>query len=211
MSVFRTTLAAAASSVVAAALFVGISSTALAAEDLDCKDFATQEQAQTALDSDSSDPNGLDGNDHDGIACESLPHAGTSEQAATPTTAPSLPAAPAQPATPPQPAMPAQPATPTLTTPPAPATPLAPEPPVRADRNCPDFSSRDEAQAVFDADPSDPERLDTDNDGVACEALSGLEALSDLESLFGSEALSGSSNTLLQVNVHPVGGVATGS
>lgn len=43
-----------------------------ASGDLDCKDFATQEEAQAVLDADSSDPNGLDG-DGDGVACESLP------------------------------------------------------------------------------------------------------------------------------------------
>lgn len=37
------------------------------------------------------------------------------------------------------------------------------------DRDCPDFSSQAEAQAAFDADPSDPERLDADDDGQACE------------------------------------------
>lgn len=39
------------------------------------------------------------------------------------------------------------------------------------DRDCPDFSSQAEAQAVFDADPSDPERLDADEDGQACETF----------------------------------------
>lgn len=42
------------------------------AEDLDCSDFATQEEAQAVLDQDPSDPHQLDG-DGDGIACESLP------------------------------------------------------------------------------------------------------------------------------------------
>jgi hypothetical protein len=41
--------------------------------DLNCDDFATQEDAQAELDADPSDPNGLDGYDDDGIACESLP------------------------------------------------------------------------------------------------------------------------------------------
>jgi len=40
--------------------------------DYNCGDFDTQEQAQTVLERDSSDPHGLDGND-DGVACESLP------------------------------------------------------------------------------------------------------------------------------------------
>ena len=37
--------------------------------DLDCADFATQEEAQAVLERDPSDPNGLDA-DNDGIACE---------------------------------------------------------------------------------------------------------------------------------------------
>jgi hypothetical protein len=41
--------------------------------DLDCSDFATQADAQAELNADPSDPNGLDGYDGDGIACESLP------------------------------------------------------------------------------------------------------------------------------------------
>jgi hypothetical protein len=44
--------------------------------DLDCADFATQEEAQAVLRRDPSDPNGLDA-DNDGIACEDLPHAGS--------------------------------------------------------------------------------------------------------------------------------------
>lgn len=42
--------------------------------DLDCVQFRYQEQAQAVLDRDPSDPNKLD-RDHDGIACEALPHA----------------------------------------------------------------------------------------------------------------------------------------
>jgi hypothetical protein len=42
------------------------------------------------------------------------------------------------------------------------------------DRDCRDFAFQEDAQAVFDADPSDPNRLDEDqgpDDGIACEAL----------------------------------------
>ncbi|MET9395586.1 excalibur calcium-binding protein [Streptomyces sp. NPDC006624] len=42
------------------------------------------------------------------------------------------------------------------------------------DRDCRDFAFQEDAQAVFDADPSDPYRLDEDqgpDDGIACEAL----------------------------------------
>jgi hypothetical protein len=46
--------------------------------------------------------------------------------------------------------------------------------------NCDDFDTQEEAQAVLDADPSDPNRLDADGDGVACEDLpSGGQAGGD--------------------------------
>jgi LPXTG-motif cell wall-anchored protein len=37
--------------------------------------------------------------------------------------------------------------------------------------NCEDFTTQSEAQAVLDADLSDPNRLDADGDGIACETL----------------------------------------
>ena len=37
------------------------------------------------------------------------------------------------------------------------------------DQDCADFSSQAAAQAHLEADPSDPDGLDADNDGVACE------------------------------------------
>ncbi|MCQ9132250.1 excalibur calcium-binding protein [Streptomyces hilarionis] len=46
------------------------------AQDLDCRDFAFQEDAQAVFDQDPSDPNRLDEDQgpDDGIACEVLPH-----------------------------------------------------------------------------------------------------------------------------------------
>lgn len=38
-------------------------------------------------------------------------------------------------------------------------------------KNCPDFATQEEAQAYFNAHPGDPEGLDRDNNGVACETL----------------------------------------
>ncbi|MCE3554033.1 excalibur calcium-binding domain-containing protein [Pseudonocardia sp. RS11V-5] len=61
---------------------------------------------------------------------------------------------------------------------------------VTGDRDCADFATQAAAQAVLLADLSDPERLDADSDGIAC------------EDHFGTEGR--------QVAVHPVGGVATG-
>lgn len=50
-------------------LLMLVSSPAFAQDDLNCEDFATQAEAQAALDADPSDPNNLDADD-DGIACE---------------------------------------------------------------------------------------------------------------------------------------------
>ena len=41
--------------------------------------------------------------------------------------------------------------------------------------NCDDFISQAQAQAVLRADPRDPNRLDTDKDGIACESLKGAQ------------------------------------
>ena len=57
----------------------------------------------------------------------------------------------------------------TTTTTEAPTTTTAP---VEGDTlNCSDFQFQEDAQAVLDADPSDPNNLDGDNDGIACEDL----------------------------------------
>jgi hypothetical protein len=55
----------------------------LRGSDLDCSDFPTQEEAQAALEQDTSDPNNLDV-DGDGMACESSSSGGASKQAAVP-------------------------------------------------------------------------------------------------------------------------------
>lgn len=192
MSAFRAARAAASVAVATATLsvgtlFVGISGTALAVQDFDCVDFTYQEDAQAVYDADPSDPHGLDGNDNDGLACESLPH--------RPAPAPQEPPAPVEPPAPAPAEVPAlaQPPAPAQRPGPAPVEPPAPARAAPTDRDCPAFASQADAQAALDADPSDPERLDADRDGVACESLFG-EPDSDDQ----------------QVEVHPVGGVATG-
>jgi hypothetical protein len=40
-----------------------------------------------------------------------------------------------------------------------------------SDLDCRDFGSRAEAQQVYDQDPTDPNHLDPDGDGVACEGF----------------------------------------
>lgn len=48
----------------------------------------------------------------------------------------------------------------------------APAPAPSSDRlNCSDFRYQEDAQAELDRDRSDPNRLDADNDGIACEDL----------------------------------------
>jgi Excalibur calcium-binding domain len=58
------------------------------------------------------------------------------------------------------------------------------------DRDCADFDSQADAQAAFEESSNDEERLDADDDGIAC------------EDAFGTEDQ--------QVAVYPEGGVATG-
>lgn len=59
------------------------------ANNLNCSDFKYQEDAQAIYDANPADPNHLDGDDKDGIVCESLPHRGAST---TPTTSKPAPA-----------------------------------------------------------------------------------------------------------------------
>lgn len=53
------------------------------------------------------------------------------------------------------------------------ATAIAVAAPAEAqeDLDCSDFATQGEAQAVYDADPTDPHGLDADDDGIACESL----------------------------------------
>jgi LPXTG-motif cell wall-anchored protein len=55
------------------ALVVAAPAALAQAGDQDCSDFDSQAEAQGHLRADPSDPDGLDGSDNDGIACESLP------------------------------------------------------------------------------------------------------------------------------------------
>jgi cobalamin biosynthesis Mg chelatase CobN len=68
-----------------AALSLGFSGTAHAADLYNCSDFTYQEDAQAEYNKDTSDPNGLDGTPNDGVACESLPRKGTSSTGSTTT------------------------------------------------------------------------------------------------------------------------------
>jgi hypothetical protein len=168
MSVTHRLRAAAFALALSTVLVAGTTGTALALEDLDCADFTHREDAQAVLDEDRSDPHRLDGGPDgpaDGLACESLPLRGA--PATTPVTA-------------------APEATTPDTTPPAAPSARA----ATADRDCPDFATQADAQAALENRAGDPERLDADDDGVACEQHFGTDGR--------------------QVAVFPLGGVATG-
>ena len=115
--------------------------------DLDCSDFASQTEAQEVLDDDPSDPNGLDA-DSDREACETQFLESSQKSAPAPTPNPD----------------------PTLNSDP-PAVPAPSGPSTSGDLNCSDFGSQEEAQTALGADPSDPNGLDADSDGEACESL----------------------------------------
>lgn len=129
------------------------------ANDLDCSDFGSQADAQAELRSNPSDPNGLDGNDDDGIACESLPgprdevpvqgaiDSGGGEATTPPATEPEMGGV----------------------TEGNTGGGVAPTDNETGDLDCIDFATQAEAQATYNADPSDPNGLDADNDGIACE------------------------------------------
>lgn len=161
MAVQRRTRAAAFAAALATTLALGMAGTAFAQNERNCSDFDYQEDAQAVFDEDPSDPNRLDDND-DGEACESLPRRSEAEE----TTAAEDEEAPA------------------TTPPPDSADDSMPG----ADRDCPDFPTQADAQAAMA--PGDPERLDADSDGIAC------------EDAFGTAGR--------QVAVFPLGGVATG-
>jgi hypothetical protein len=91
------------------------------------------------------------------------------------------------------------------------------------DVDCNSFATQEEAQAAFDADTSDPNNLDDDNDGIACETLasggaSGTTApspepapspeSSGAEEDDGTDA--GTENGDDQVTQQPSGGVEAG-
>jgi hypothetical protein len=67
----------------------------------------------------------------------------------------------------------------------------------RDDLNCVDFTSQADAQAQLDRDPSDPNRLDSDDDRLAC------------ENFFDADDSTVSEDTMSDGNV-PLGSVATG-
>jgi hypothetical protein len=69
--------------------------------------------------------------------------------------------------------------------------------------NCPDFVTQADAQAVYDADRSDPNLLDRDKDGQACED-------NDYVAHHGTVTSAMALGTTGQVTSRPAGAVAAG-
>jgi Excalibur calcium-binding domain len=143
--------------------------------DLDCADFANQEDAQAVLERDPSDPNGLDA-DNDGIACEELAGGGggggdgeldcadfaTQQEA--------------------QAELDRDPSDPNNLDADADGVACETNPYGTGggggeggggDLDCADFTTQRAAQREFAKDRTDPNNLDADNDGRACEELIG--------------------------------------
>jgi hypothetical protein len=130
------------------------------AQDKDCRDFQFQEDAQAVLDQDRSDPHRLDA---------------LSEDESDGIACESLPRRGS--ASSDESDTDARPVADT-------------EESTTEDRDCADFRSQSAAQAALEARPGDPENLDADDDGIACEEHFGVDGQ--------------------QVQVRPVGGVDTG-
>jgi hypothetical protein len=77
--------------------------------------------------------------------------------------------------------------------------------------NCPDFVSQADAQAVYNANPSDPNQLDRDNDAQACE---DHDYVANPGTVTSAMALGTTSQvtpgTTSQVTSRPAGAVAAG-
>ena len=81
--------------------------------------------------------------------------------------------------------------------------------------NCDDFDSQADAQDFYDDDPSDPEGLDRDNNGVACETTtyssSGSGSSDSSTPTGGVAAGAGGMSTAASIPVLPATGAALGT
>jgi hypothetical protein len=131
--------------------------TEVATPAVSCADFKTQAKAQAAYDKDPEGRANLDP-DGNGVACEELIESNTQ----------------AEPAATAEPGKKRQGNRRNQAEEPAPTEVVIDEPrPVRIneDFDCVDFDFQEEAQKVYDQDPSDPYNLDPSGDGVACSSL----------------------------------------
>ena len=76
-----------------------------------------------------------------------------------------------------------------------------------ADLDCSDFATQAQAQAVYDADPADPNRLDVDGDGIPCEGAGG-SSVSTSAPRGGAETGAGGTAGLESEELFALGGLA---
>jgi hypothetical protein len=77
--------------------------------------------------------------------------------------------------------------------------------------NCPDFVSQADAQAVYNADPSDPNQLDRNNNAQACEDHDYAASAGTVTSAMALGTTSQTTpGTTSQVTSRPAGAVAAG-
>jgi hypothetical protein len=184
----RTRAAALGGLSLAALLGPGAGAALAAGADVqNCGDFSYQEDAQDVYDADPSDPNRLDADD-DGIACETLPKRPAHAELGLEDDGTSSSSSSSS-------------VDAVLSS---------------TDRDCDDFSSQGEAQAALDADPSDPERLDADDDGEACESFTyGDEVETEPAAVSSHESDEDRDDDSEETTSHastgyPVGGVEAG-
>jgi hypothetical protein len=142
--------------------------------DLDCADFANQEEAQAVLERDPGDPNGLDA-DNDGIACEELAGGGGGGRGGELDCADFATQREAQAE------LERDPSDPNNLDADGDGVACETYPygtggggeDGGGDLNCADFATHGEAQREYAKDRTDPNNLDADNDGIACEELIG--------------------------------------
>jgi hypothetical protein len=70
--------------------------------------------------------------------------------------------------------------------------------------NCSDFATQEEAQAELNRDPSDPNNLDSDNDGIACEDLPSGGNVTTAGTTAGTTGTSTTTTTSTTVGTTPV-------
>ena len=161
-----------------------------------CSSYRYQEDAQAALTA--GGHGNLDG-DSDGIACESLPHRGTTTAPVASKPVVSKPAA----------STPATKHTGTTTTRAVSSSASSTRSAI-TDLDRGDFTTQAQAQRVLDRDSSDPNRLDADHDGVACESYAyGTTSSSSVRPVADTSSATADS-PVPQVGTVPVGAVAAG-
>jgi hypothetical protein len=168
-----------------------------AAATVTCADFKTAKAAQAAFD---KDPNGLANLDPEGngTACEELLKSTASSKSAkkekTPAAATRKPRRREET--------------------PVPTEVVVDEPKtvkITEDFDCVDFEFQEEAQAVYDKDPSDPYNLDPSGDGIACSSLPSSTPLVSQVPRTGSGTPDGLGTGLLVTAVLLAGAAGAGA